>query len=71
MVSVLNKLSNLRSDYISRGYISHIWVAKPGLEKRIDNANNIFENYKFIDRKLNLFNDFFKRWKLRMFLLIN
>lgn len=46
MVSVLNKLNILRSDYIRKGYISHLLVAKPGLEKRIDNANSIIENYK-------------------------
>lgn len=46
ILSVLKKLTELKDDYIGRGYIFHLLSANPGLEKRISNANHSLKNYK-------------------------
>jgi predicted Zn-dependent protease len=46
LVSVLRKLLKLRNNYVAGGYIYHLLLAKPGLEKRIDNADHVLKNHK-------------------------
>jgi predicted Zn-dependent protease len=43
IVPVLEKIKELRNDYIVSGDISHLMLANPGLEKRIDNAGRVLE----------------------------
>ncbi len=45
IVPFLGKLKELRNDSIVSGEISHLLLANPGLEKRIDNAGHVLENY--------------------------
>jgi predicted Zn-dependent protease len=45
LVSVFKKLLKLRNEYISKDYVSHLLVAKPGLEERIENANQVIRKY--------------------------
>jgi len=44
-VPVLENLKNMRTDYMEDGNVFHLLQANPGLEKRIDNANHLLENY--------------------------
>lgn len=43
---VMKRLLELRSDNINRGLIYHMLVAGPGLEKRIDIANEVLKSYR-------------------------
>ncbi|TNF54662.1 hypothetical protein EP227_03940 [bacterium] len=45
-VSVLKKLLKLRDDYLAQGHVSHVLIAEPGLEKRIEHATQIINNYR-------------------------
>ncbi len=42
-IEVLQKLSELKKEYLSRGYVSALFIAQPGLEKRIENVRQIIE----------------------------
>ncbi len=42
---VLKKLLNLRNDSITHRHIYHLLLARPGLEKRIENASTVLEKY--------------------------
>ncbi len=46
LITVLEKFSKLRNEYIAKGYITHLLIARPGLEQRIKDANQIIESYK-------------------------
>ncbi len=46
LVSVFRRLLELRNKYISNGYVSHLFVARPGLEKRIENADQVIKDNK-------------------------
>lgn len=45
-VFVLKKLLKLRDDYLVQGYVSHVLIAEPGLEKRTEHATHIINNYR-------------------------
>ena len=46
IITVLRKFIDLRNDNITGEYIYHQSAARPGLEKRIENAAHVLENYK-------------------------
>lgn len=46
IITVLRKFMDLRNDNVTGEYTFHQLSANPGLEKRIDNAAHVLENYK-------------------------
>jgi len=46
IAQVLNKIKKNKEGYIADGLVFHLLAAEPGLEKRIDNAQRVLENYK-------------------------
>ncbi len=46
MLSVLKKLLELKNKYLAKGYITHLLIARPGLEQRIKDAHQLIESNK-------------------------
>jgi predicted Zn-dependent protease len=44
IVSVLTKLAAIQNNYASKGYVTSIWSAKPGITKRMDYAKKELQN---------------------------